>query len=303
MLAAQALAAQGYTRLASVSGGFAAWQRAGLPLAGAPADADFMERYSRHLRLPQVGLEGQHKLERARMLLVGAGGLGSPAAFYLAAAGVGFLRLVDDDVVDRSNLQRQILHGEAGIGRAKTESAIAALAALNPRTKLEGVRARLTAENVEQLLSDVDVVIDGSDNFPTRYLLNDACVHLGKPLVYGAVHRFEGQASVFDAGRQSGVAPCYRCLFPDAPAAGDAPNCAEAGVLGVLPGIIGMLQATEALKLVLGIGDSLAGRLLHFDALGLRFRETRLAPDPGCPVCAPGKPFPGYEANQLESCI
>src|SRR4249919_326405 len=302
MLAAQALAARGYTRLASVEGGFDAWQRAGLPLAGAPADADFMERYSRHLRLPQVGLEGQRKLENARMLLVGAGGLGSPAAFYLAAAGVGFLRLVDDDVVDRSNLQRQILHGEAGIGSPKTESAIAALRALNPRTKLEGVRARLTAENVEQLLADVDVVIDGSDNFPTRYLLNDACVHLGKPLVYGAVHRFEGQASVFDAGRRRGVAPCYRCLFPEPPAAADAPNCAEAGVLGVLPGIIGLLQATEALKLVLGIGDSLTGRLLHFDALSLRFRETRLGPDPDCRVCAPGRDFTGYEAVRTESC-
>src|SRR4249919_211567 len=294
MLAAQTLADRGYTRLASVEGGFAAWQRAGLPLAGAPADADFMERYSRHLRLPQVGLEGQRKLENARMLLVGAGGLGSPAAFYLAAAGVGFLRLVDDDVVDRSNLQRQILHGEAGIGRAKTESAIAALGALNPRTKLEGVRARLSAENVEQLLADVDIVIDGSDNFPTRYLLNDACVQLGKPLVYGAVHRFEGQASVFDAGRRRGLAPCYRCLFPEPPGPGEAPNCAEAGVLGVLPGLIGLLQATEVLKLVLGVGESLRGRLLHIDAMGLRFRETRLSSDPECPVCPPGRDFPGY---------
>src|SRR4249919_292642 len=302
MMAAQSLAAQGYTQLANVVGGFAAWQRAGLPLAGAPADGDFMERYSRHLRLPQVGLEGQRKLEASRMLLVGAGGLGSPAAFYLAAAGVGFLRLVDDDVVERSNLQRQILHGEAGIGRAKTESAIAALEALNPRTKLEGVRARVSAENVEQLLADVDIVIDGSDNFPTRYLLNDACVQLGKPLVYGAVHRFEGQASVFDAGRRRGLAPCYRCLFPEPPGPGEAPNCAEAGVLGVLPGLIGLLQATEALKVVLGIGDPLAGRLLHFDALSLRFRETRLGPDPDCRVCAPGRDFTGYEAVRTESC-
>jgi len=255
-----------------------------------------MERYSRHLRLPQVGLEGQRKLEQARMLLVGAGGLGSPAAFYLAAAGVGFLRLADDDVVDRSNLQRQILHTEARIGEAKTDSAIAALQALNPRTKIEGVRARVSADNVEALLADVDVVIDGSDNFPTRYLLNDACVQLRKPLVYGAVHRFEGQASVFDAGRRRGVAPCYRCLFPEPPSAAEAPNCAEAGVLGVLPGIIGLLQATEALKLVLGIGESLAGRLLHFDALAMRFRETRLAADPDCAVCAPGRVFTGYES-------
>jgi molybdopterin/thiamine biosynthesis adenylyltransferase/rhodanese-related sulfurtransferase len=295
LLAAQALLAQGYTRVASVSGGFAAWRAAGLPVADAPADEDFMERYSRHLRLPQVGLEGQRKLEQARVLLVGAGGLGSPAAFYLAAAGVGFIRLVDDDVVDRSNLQRQILHGEAGIGRPKVESAAQALAALNPRVRVEAVQARLSAGNVEALVGDVDVVLDGSDNFPTRYLLNDACVHLGKPLVYGAVHRFEGQASVFDAGRRRGLVPCYRCLFPEPPAPQDAPNCAEAGVLGVLPGVIGLLQATEALKLLLGLGDSLAGRLLHFDALAMRFRETRLLADPECPTCAPGRDFAGYE--------
>jgi len=296
LLAAQALQAQGYTRLASVSGGFAAWRAAGLPVADAPDDPDFMERYSRHLRLPQVGLEGQRALEQARMLLVGAGGLGSPAAFYLAAAGVGFLRLVDDDVVDRSNLQRQVLHTESAIGLPKVESGAAALRALNPRTKIDGVRARVSAANVESLLADVDVVVDGSDNFPTRYLLNDACVALGKPLVYGAVHRFEGQVSVFDAGRARGRSPCYRCLFPAPPSAAEAPNCAEAGVLGVLPGVIGLLQATEALKLVLGLGESLAGRLLHFDALGMRFRETRLSPDPECPVCAPGRAFAGYES-------
>jgi molybdopterin/thiamine biosynthesis adenylyltransferase/rhodanese-related sulfurtransferase len=294
--AAQALQAQGYTRLASVAGGFAAWRAAGLPVADAPADTDFMERYSRHLLLPQVGLEGQRKLESARLLLVGAGGLGSPAAFYLAAAGIGFLRLVDDDVVDRSNLQRQVLHTEAGIGMPKVESAAAALRALNPRTTVDGLRARVEAGNVEALVADVDVVIDGSDNFPTRYLLNDACVRLGKPLVYGAVHRFEGQASVFDAGRHRGASPCYRCLFPSPPSAAEAPNCAEAGVLGVLPGVIGLLQATEALKLVLGLGDSLAGRLLHFDALGMRFRETKLSPDPECVVCAPGREFAGYES-------
>jgi molybdopterin/thiamine biosynthesis adenylyltransferase/rhodanese-related sulfurtransferase len=296
LLAAQALLAQGYTAVASVGGGFDAWRAAGLPVADAPEDADFMERYARHLRLPQVGLEGQRALSKARMLLVGAGGLGSPAAFYLAAAGVGFLRLVDDDVVDRSNLQRQVLHTEAAIGMAKVESGAAALRALNPRCSVEGVRARVSAENVEALIADVDVVIDGSDNFPTRYLLNDACVRLGKPLVYGAVHRFEGQASVFDAGRHRGSKPCYRCLFPSPPSAAEAPNCAEAGVLGVLPGVIGLLQATEALKLALGIGESLAGRLLHFDALGMRFRETRLAPDPECPTCAPGRAFSGYEA-------
>ena len=295
MLAAQSLAGQGYSpsRLFSIAGGIGAWQAAGLPVE-TNEDPDFLERYSRHLRLPQVGIEGQKALERARILMVGAGGLGSPAAFYLAAAGVGFLRLVDDDTVDRSNLQRQILHTEAGIGTAKVDSAARALSALNPRVQVQGVRARLNADNVESLLADVDVVIDGADNFPTRYLLSDACVQLGKPLVYGAVHRFEGQASVFDAGRHRGVAPCYRCLFPEAPRPEDAPNCAEAGVLGVLPGIIGLIQATEAIKLVLGLGQGLSGRLLHFDALAMRFRETRLAADPDCPVCAPGRVFPGY---------
>jgi molybdopterin/thiamine biosynthesis adenylyltransferase len=243
-------------------------------------------------------VDGQKQLERARILLVGAGGLGSPAAFYLAAAGVGFLRLVDDDVVDRSNLQRQILHTDAGIGIAKVVSATQRLSALNPRVKIEAVQTRINAENVESLIGDVDVVIDGADNFPTRYLLSDACVQMAKPLVYGAVHRFEGQVSVFDAGRQRGKAPCYRCLFPEPPRAEDAPNCAEAGVLGVLPGIIGLLQATEALKLVLDIGQSLSGRLVQFDALQLRFRETRLTPDPHCAVCAPGAQFHGYEALQ-----
>ena len=295
MLAAQALAAQGYRRLASVAGGFGAWQTAKLPIHGAPEDADFMERYSRHLRLPQVGLEGQRRLARSRVLLVGAGGLGSPAGFYLAAAGVGTLRLVDDDRVDRSNLQRQILHAESDIGCPKVQSAAQSLQALNPRTRIEALPVRVMPENVESLLADVDVVIDGSDNFPTRYLLNDACVQLAKPLVYGAVHRFEGQASVFDAGRHRGRLPCYRCLFPEPPSADEAPNCAEAGVLGVLPGVIGLLQASEALKLLLGIGEPLAGRLLHFDALGARFRETRLGPDPDCPTCAPGGEFAGYE--------
>ena len=301
MLAASALAAKGYAELYSVSGGYGAWQAAGLPVAGTSEDADFLERYSRHLRLPQVGLAGQKTLEQAKVLLVGAGGLGSPAAFYLAAAGVGFLRIVDNDVVDRSNLQRQILHTEDRIGQSKVSSASLALQALNPRTRIEAHAVRLTPENVEALIGDVDVVLDGADNFPTRYLLSDACVKLGKPMVYGAVHRFEGQVSVFDAGRKRGEQPCYRCLFPEAPNAQDAPNCAEAGVLGVLPGIIGLLQATETLKLILGLGDSLAGRLLHFDALSMRFRETRLRPDPDCSVCALGREFPGY-AQASEWC-
>ncbi len=292
--AVQALQAQGYERLASVEGGTDRWRAEGLPMSAPLADVDFLERYSRQMRLPGVGVAGQKKLEASRVLVVGAGGLGSPAAFYLAAAGVGHLRLVDDDVVDRSNLQRQILHTDAGIGTAKVDSARATLTALNPRTKVETFNERLHSRNVEALIRDCDVVFDGSDNFATRYLLNDACVKLEKPLVYGAVQRFAGQVGVFDAGRHRGQCPCYRCLFPEPPSPQDAPNCAEAGVLGVLPGIVGILQTTETLKLLLGIGESLAGRLLSYDALAGTFHETRLLPDPACPLCAPGKRFPGY---------
>ncbi|MFA1731476.1 molybdopterin-synthase adenylyltransferase MoeB [Xanthomonas campestris] len=288
---------QGYPHALSVLGGTTAWSRDGLPLVRPtlpPDEVDFLERYSRHLRLPQVGIDGQQRLARARVLLIGAGGLGSPAAFYLAAAGVGHLRMADDDVVDRSNLQRQILHTEDSVGVAKVVSAAQRIAALNPRVQVDAIQTRVTASNVEALLQDVDVVVDGADNFAARYLLNDACVKLGKPLVYGAVQQFEGQLSVFDAGRHRGQLPCYRCLFPEPPPPEFAPSCAEAGVLGVLPGVIGLLQATEAIKLLLGLGDSLAGRLLSFDALAIRFREIRLPPDPQCPVCAPGTAFPGY---------
>ncbi|MBB5208526.1 molybdopterin-synthase adenylyltransferase MoeB [Chiayiivirga flava] len=291
--AAQALAASGYARVASVAGGTQRWLAEGLPMAS-PVDADFLERYSRHLLLPQVGFAGQRRLEASRVLLVGAGGLGSPVAFYLAAAGVGTLRISDDDHVDRSNLQRQILHTEARVGVAKVASAQRALNALNPRVRIEAVPDRVTSANIDALLADADVAIDGSDSFAVRYLLSDACVKHAKPLVYGAVQRFDGQVSVFDAGRRRGAAPCYRCLFPQPPRPEDAPNCAEAGVLGVLPGIVGLLQANEAIKLLLGIGDSLDGRLLSFDALATTFRETRLRADPDCPVCAPGREFPGY---------
>ena len=297
MDAARALEAAGYTRLASVEGGTQRWQDEGRPMVRPDMSAetiDFHERYSRHLLLQEVGVEGQRRLEGSRVLMIGAGGLGSPAAFYLAAAGVGHLRIADDDVVDRSNLQRQILHTEARIGEPKVASAQATLGALNPRTQVEAVQVRVTSDNIECLLEGVDVVLDGADNFPVRYLLNDACVKLGIPLVYGAVQRFEGQVSVFDAGRHRGELPCYRCLFPEPPPPEFAPNCAEAGVLGVLPGVIGLLQATEVVKLLLGIGDSLAGRLLQFDALSMRFRETRLRHDPDCAVCAVGRPFPGY---------
>ncbi len=292
--AAQSLQAQGYVNVASVAGGTTRWIAEGLPVVKPTDDTDFYERYSRHLKLPEVREVGQRKLESARVVLIGAGGLGSPAAFYLAAAGIGTIVIADDDIVDRSNLQRQILHTEARIGKPKVESARSTLSALNPRTRIETIAERVTSDNVERILAHTDVVVDGADNFAARYLLNDACVKLAKPLVYGAVHRFEGQVSVFDAGRQRGVAPCYRCLFPEPPPPEAAPNCAEAGVLGVLPGVIGLLQATEAIKLILGIGAPLIGRLLHFDALAMRFRETRLPADTECAVCAAGRAFPGY---------
>lgn len=295
-LAAEVLLGIGYTQVASVRGGMAEWISAGLPTTRPKPeiDTDFHERYSRHLLLPEVGARGQRTLEAASVVLFGAGGLGSPVAFYLAAAGVGTLRVVDDDAIDRSNLQRQVLHADADVGAPKAESASTRLLALNPRIRVEAVTERATSSNIDRLLDGMDLVVDGTDNFAARYLFNDACVKHALPLVYGAVHRFEGQASVFDAGRHRGKYPCYRCLFPEPPAAQDAPNCAEAGVLGVLPGVIGMLQATEAIKLLLHLGEPLRGRLLQFDALAMRFRETRVPPDPACPVCAPGKPFPGY---------
>ncbi|MCR6662335.1 MAG: molybdopterin-synthase adenylyltransferase MoeB [Luteimonas sp.] len=296
LLAAETLQRLGYARVASVRGGSAMWQAEGLPFTrpAAQVDQDFHERYSRHMKLPEIGAKGQRRLEAASVLVLGAGGLGSPAAFYLAAAGIGQLRIADDDTVDRSNLQRQILHVDADLGMPKVDSASTRLSALNPRVDIDAIPERASSDNIERLLDGVDVVVDGADNFAARYLLNDACVKLGKPLVYGAVHRFEGQVGVFDAGRHRGSAPCYRCLFPEPPPPEAAPNCSEVGVLGVLPGVIGLLQATEALKLLLGLGDPLVGRLLHFDALSMRFRETRLQPDPDCPVCAHGKPFPGY---------
>ncbi len=240
-----------------------------------------IRRYGRHLILPEVGMEGQKRLKAARVLLVGAGGLGSPAALYLAAAGVGTIALVDDDVVDESNLQRQVLYGEPDVGRPKLEAAKQRLQEMNPHLKIETHGMRLDAENVFELIDAYDLVIDGSDNFPTRYVVNDACVLREKPLVWGAVLRFEGQLSLFWAPQ----GPCYRCLFPEPPPPGLVPSCAEGGVLGVLPGIIGSLQAAEAIKWILGQGDGMLGRLLIFDALRLRFREMRLKKSPTCPVC------------------
>jgi len=241
-----------------------------------------LSRYSRQLILPEVNADGQRRIKAARVLCIGAGGLGSPAALYLAAAGVGTLGLVDADRVDASNLQRQILYGTGDVGESKVEKARARLRELNPDVEIVLHAARFTSENATGIIAPYDVVIDGSDNFPTRYLSNDVCVFARKPNIYGSVFRFEGQASVF-APHLGG--PCYRCLFPEPPPPGAAPSCAEAGVLGVLPGIIGLIQATEALKLILGAGESLAGRLLHFDALKMKFREFTLRRDPQCPVC------------------
>ncbi|MEO9038344.1 MAG: molybdopterin-synthase adenylyltransferase MoeB [Gemmatimonadaceae bacterium] len=249
--------------------------------ATVPVEPDEAKRYARQMRLPQLGAAGQSRLKNASILIVGAGGLGSPAAMYLAAAGVGHIGIADDDAVDLTNLHRQLLHTTADVGRPKTDSARETIAGINPHVRVSAISERITAGNALELVSGYDVVIDGTDNFPTRYLLNDACVIVGKPLVYGSVDRFDGQVSVFSTSD----GPCYRCLFPSPPAPGTVQNCADAGVLGVLPGLIGILQATEALKLLLGLGDSLAGRLLLVDTLHMRFRSIAIERDPECPVC------------------
>ena len=240
-----------------------------------------IRRYSRHLIMPEVGLEGQKKLQAATVLLIGVGGLGSPVALYLAAAGIGRIGLVDSDVVDYSNLQRQVIHGTGDIGRPKLHSARDRILDINPETKVDMFETMIDSSNALQIMGEYDVIIDGTDNFPTRYLTNDACVLLGKPNVYGSIFRFEGQASVF----YSKEGPCYRCLFPEPPPPGLVPSCAEGGVLGVLPGVIGTIQATEAVKLILGVGNPLIGRLLLYDALQMSFDQVNLRKDPDCPVC------------------
>lgn len=240
-------------------------------------------RYSRHLIMPEVGVPGQEKLKQSRVLVIGAGGLGSPCTMYLAAAGVGTLGVVDFDVVDFTNLQRQILHSTEDVSRPKLESAVATLSGINDRIEVVPYEAPFTSANALELVEQYDLVIDGTDNFPTRYLVNDACVLLSKPNVYGSIFRFEGQVSVFN--HEGG--PCYRCLYPEPPPPGMVPSCAEGGVLGILPGVIGTLQATEAIKALIGLGETLSGRLLLFDALGLKFRELKLQKDPDCPVCGP----------------
>ncbi len=295
LLAADDLLRMGYRNVASMVGGFNRWKNEGLPFEQPRSlDPHARERYARHLAMPEVGEAGQMKLLDSKVLLIGAGGLGSPAALYLAAAGVGTLGVVDHDVVDRSNLQRQILHSDARVGMGKVASARQAIEALNPSVKVAGFEARLSSANVEEIFAGFDVVVDGSDNFPTRYLVNDACVRLGLPCVHGSVYRFEGQVSVFWPGRPGRPGPCYRCLYPEPPPPDMAPSCAEAGVLGVLPGVVGLLEAVEAVKLILSIGDPLVGRLLHYDALHARFSEYALSRNARCRYCGDGAEFPGY---------
>ena len=282
-LAAQTLKRMGYTNVSSLRGGFGRWKTNGHPWKLPEGlSNDQRGRYSRHILLPEVGEEGQIRLLKSKVLIVGAGGLGSPAALYLAAAGVGTIGIVDFDVVDATNLQRQILHNVDRVGQSKVESARETLTALNPDVKIVTYDERLSAENVLQILSDYDVVVDGGDNFPTRYLVNDASVHLRIPVVHGSIFRFEGQVTVFEPY----VGPCYRCQYPEPPPPELAPSCAEAGVLGVLPGVIGTLQAMEILKILLGIGDTLRGRLLTYDGLSQEFRTLRIRRDPTCPACS-----------------
>ena len=288
LVLAATLRRQGLGPAFSVAGGFERWLKAGLPVEESDAGASEppgTSRYARHLVMPQVGADGQEKLRRARVLLAGLGGLNSPAALYLAAAGVGSLGLVDDDHVDRSNLQRQVLYGESQLGAAKVQAAEGRLRDLNPDVETTVIEQRLDRANAQGLVEGWDVVVDGTDNFPARYALNRACVATGKPLVYGAVMRFQGQVSVFWPGQASGDSPCLHCLMPEDSTTQAPPSCAEAGVLGVLPGVIGTLQATETLKLLLGIGEPLAGRLLMVDALTMDFRKARVRRDPSCPVC------------------
>jgi len=284
-LAARALTELGYSNVRSLAGGFTAWKRAGFPY-----DKPFIMtqeqslRYARHTMLPEIGEAGQIKLLKAKVLCLGAGALGSSAGIYLGAAGVGTLGFIDDDVVDASNLQRQILHTTDRIGTPKVESARKTIAGLNPDVKVIPYMTRLSAENVLETIKDYDVIVDGADNFPSRYLLNDAALKLGKPVIHASIYRFEGQVTAFIPNH----GPCYRCLYPSPPPPDMAPSCQEAGVLGVLPGVVGVLQATEAIKLIVGIGKSLAGRLLMYDALGTKFREMKLRRDPACPTCGEG---------------
>jgi molybdopterin/thiamine biosynthesis adenylyltransferase/rhodanese-related sulfurtransferase len=285
LFAQRSLTELGYTNVRSLAGGFSGWKKAGQSWETPKTlRADQDVRYSRHVLLPEVGLAGQTKLLASKVVCIGAGGLGSPSSMYLAAAGVGTLGMIDDDTVDVSNLQRQILHGTDRLGIAKVDSAERTLKNLNPDVRVDKHRVRLSSHNAIELLAPYDVIVDGADNFATRYLVNDVALRLGKPVVHASIFRFEGQLTVFSATG----GPCYRCLYPQPPPPEDAPSCAEGGVLGVLPGTMGALQATEAIKLLLGIGETLAGRLLVYDALKARFREMKLRRDPRCPTCGDG---------------
>jgi adenylyltransferase/sulfurtransferase len=282
LLAAKAMKEMGYQNVSSMAGGYAAWKNGGFNwVQDFQYTPEQLIRYSRHFLLPEVGEEGQAKLLQAKVLMIGAGGLGSPSAYYLAAAGVGTIGIIDNDVVDISNLQRQILHANDRVGMAKVESAKKTLEALNPDVKVVPYHAKLTSENIMEIIKDYDLVVDGCDNFPTRYLVNDACVLTGKPNVHGSIFQFEGQATVFYPGK----GPCYRCLYPEPPPAELAPSCAEAGVLGVLPGLIGVIEALEAVKIILGKGETLVGRLLHFNTLTMEINTLKLRRDPNCPMC------------------
>jgi sulfur-carrier protein adenylyltransferase/sulfurtransferase len=282
LLAAKAMKEMGYQNVISMSGGYSAWKTAGYKWV---QDRQFTQeqatRYSRHFLLPEVGEEGQAKLLDAKVLMVGAGGLGSPAAYYLAAAGVGTLGIVDNDVVDLSNLQRQILHTNDRVGKPKTESAKQTIQALNPDVRVIPYQEKLTSQNIMRIIDDYDIIVDGCDNFPTRYLVNDACFITKKPNVHGSIFQFEGQATVFYPGK----GPCYRCLYPEPPPPDMAPSCQEAGVLGVLPGLIGVIQALETIKLIIGKGDPLVGKLLCFNTLSMDINTLTLKPDPACPLC------------------
>jgi adenylyltransferase/sulfurtransferase len=282
LLAAKVMKEMGYQNVSSMAGGYAAWKNGGFKwVQDFQYTPEQLIRYSRHFLLPEVGEDGQAKLLQAKVLMVGAGGLGSPSAYYLAAAGVGTIGIIDNDVVDISNLQRQILHANDRVGKPKVDSAKQTLEGLNPDVRVSPYQAKLTSENIMEIIKDYDLVVDGCDNFPTRYLVNDACVLAGKPNVHGSIFQFEGQATVFYPGK----GPCYRCLYPEPPPAEMAPSCAEAGVLGVLPGLIGVIEALEAIKIILGKGETLVGRLLHFNTLTMEINTLKLRRDPNCPMC------------------
>ncbi len=282
LLAAKVMKEMGYQNVSSMAGGYAAWKNGGFKwVQDFQYTPDQLIRYSRHFLLPEVGEDGQAKLLQAKVLMIGAGGLGSPSAYYLAAAGVGTIGIIDNDVVDISNLQRQILHANDRVGMPKVESAKKTLEALNPDVKVVPYQAKLTSQNAMEVIKDYDLIVDGCDNFPTRYLVNDACVLTGKPNVHGSIFQFEGQATVFYPGK----GPCYRCLYPEPPPAEMAPSCAEAGVLGVLPGLIGVIEAIEATKIILNKGETLVGRLLHFNTLTMEINTLKLRRDPNCPLC------------------